>query len=116
MLAIIIPYFKLTFFEATLDSLANQTDQRFKVYIGNDASLENPADLLEKYKGKFDFEYHRFEENLGGISLTQQWERCIKLSNDEEWFMILGDDDYLSKNVVSEFMITIIYFIKIVMF
>ena len=101
MLAIIIPYFKLTFFEATLDSLANQTDQRFKVYIGNDASLENPADLLEKYKGKFDFEYHRFEENLGGISLTQQWERCIKLSNDEEWLMILGDDDYLSFTVVA---------------
>ena len=103
MLAIIIPYYKLTFFEATLGSLANQTDQRFKVYIGNDASPENPADLLEKHKGKFDFEYHRFEENLGGTSLTQQWERCIKLSNDEEWFMILGDDDYLSKNVVSEF-------------
>ena len=33
MLAIVIPYFKLTFFEETLQSLANQTDQRFKVYI-----------------------------------------------------------------------------------
>lgn len=103
MLAIIIPYFKLTFFEATLDSLANQTDQRFKVYIGNDASPENPADLLKKYKGKFDFEYHRFEENLGGTSLTQQWERCIELSNDEEWIMILGDDDILGDNVVESF-------------
>lgn len=39
MLAIIIPYYKFTFFEATLQSLANQTDQRFKVYIGDDASL-----------------------------------------------------------------------------
>ena len=47
MLAIVIPYFKLTFFEETLQSLANQTDQRFKVYIGDDASLENPSDLLE---------------------------------------------------------------------
>jgi hypothetical protein len=34
MLAIIIPYYKLTFFLATLESLANQTDNRFTVYIG----------------------------------------------------------------------------------
>jgi len=103
MLAIVIPYYKLTFFEETLQSLANQTDKRFKVYIGNDASPENPSILLEKYQGKFDFEYHRFETNLGGISLTQQWERCIALSADEEWLMILGDDDYLSDNVVEQF-------------
>jgi len=103
VLAIIIPYYKLTFFEATLQSLANQTDKRFKVYIGDDASLENPSALLEKYYGKFDFIYHRFVENLGSISLTKQWERCIELSGNEKWLMILGDDDVLSDNVVEEF-------------
>ncbi len=102
MLAIVIPYFKRTFFEATLESLVNQTDKRFKVYIGDDASTEAPTDLLEKYKGQFDFVYHRFESNLGGTSLTQQWERCIALSNNEEWIMILGDDDVLGVNVVEE--------------
>ncbi|PRZ20084.1 glycosyltransferase [Flavobacterium granuli] len=103
MLAIIIPYYKFTFFEVTLESLASQINQRFKVYIGDDASPENPSDLLEHYKGKFDFEYHRFEENLGGISLTKQWERCIALSGNEEWIMILGDDDVLGENVVEGF-------------
>ena len=103
MLAIVIPYYKLTFFEETLQSLAHQTDKRFKVYIGDDASPENPANLLNQYQGKFDFVYHRFESNLGGISLTQQWERCIALSGKEEWIMILGDDDFLSENVVEEF-------------
>ncbi|MBF2708230.1 glycosyltransferase family 2 protein [Flavobacterium soyangense] len=101
MLAIVIPYYKLIFFEETLLSLANQTDQRFKVYIGDDASPENPKNLLEQYKGKFDFEYHRFENNFGGTSLVKQWERCIALSIEEEWIMILGDDDYLSDNVVA---------------
>lgn len=100
MLAIIIPYFKLTFFNETLQSLANQTDQRFKVYIGDDASPENPLELLNQFQGKLDFVYHRFVDNLGGKSLTQQWERCIALSGDEEWIMILGDDDYLSVNIV----------------
>lgn len=103
LLAIVIPYYKFAFFEATLQSLVSQTDKRFKVYIGDDASLENPSVLLENYKGKFDFEYHRFEENLGGISLTQQWERCIALSGNEEWIMILGDDDVLGVNVVEGF-------------
>lgn len=105
MLAIVIPYYKLTFFEETLQSLADQTDKRFKVYIGDDASPENPSALLDKYKEKFDFIYHRFEENLGGISLTKQWERCIALSANEEWIMILGDDDYLGDTVVEQFYI-----------
>lgn len=103
MLAIIIPFFKLTFFEATLESLGNQTDKRFKVYIGDDASTEDCSGLLQHFEGSFDFMYHRFEENLGGISLTQQWDRCIALSRDEEWLMILGDDDVLGENVVDEF-------------
>ncbi|MDR6846417.1 glycosyltransferase [Flavobacterium granuli] len=103
MLAIIIPYYKITFFGETLESLANQTEKRFKVYIGDDAGPENPANLLEKYKNKFDFVYHRFDNNLGGVSLTQQWERCITLSGNEEWIMILGDDDVLGENVVEEF-------------
>lgn len=103
MLAIVIPYYKITFFEATIQSLANQTDKRFKVYIGNDASLEDPSALLEKYKNQFDFVYHKFEENLGGISLVKQWERCIAMTENEEWLMILGDDDVLGENVVEAF-------------
>jgi glycosyltransferase involved in cell wall biosynthesis len=103
MLAIVIPYYKLTFFEVTLQSLAVQTDKNFKVYIGNDASSEDPVQILEKYKGQFEFSYHRFNTNLGGISLVKQWERCIDLSLDEEWIIILGDDDVLGNNVVEEF-------------
>jgi len=103
LLAIVIPYYKIPFFDATLQSLANQTDKRFHVYIGDDASPENPNNLIEKYKGQFDYVYHRFEQNLGGTLLTKQWERCIALSNKEEWLMILGDDDVLESNCVQAF-------------
>ena len=103
MLAIVIPYYKLTFFESALQSLADQTDHRFKVYIGDDASLENPITLLEKYKGKFDFNYHRFEDNLGGISLVRQWDRCVAMTGEEQWLMILGDDDTLSSTSIADF-------------
>ncbi|KQW97700.1 glycosyltransferase family 2 protein [Flavobacterium sp. Root420] len=100
MLAIIIPYYKLSFFEETLVSLANQTDKRFKVYIGDDASPENPLETLKEFQGKFEYVYHRFEENLGSRSLVKQWERCIDLSKDEKWLMILGDDDFIGDTVV----------------
>lgn len=103
MLAIIIPYYKISYFEETLISLANQTNKNFKVYIGDDESNEDPADVLNRFKGKIEFIYHRFESNLGSVSLTQQWDRCIALSRDESWIMVLGDDDLLSANVVEEF-------------
>jgi glycosyltransferase involved in cell wall biosynthesis len=98
MLAIIIPYYKLTFFEETLKSLSNQTDKRFKIYIGDDASPENPLVLLENFK----CQYVKFDTNVGGMSLVNQWHRCIDLAS-EDWMMILGDDDILSPNLVEDF-------------
>ena len=103
MLAIIIPFYKIDYFAETLESLAQQTDQRFQVYIGDDASPVPPTELIEKYQGKFNFTYKRFDDNLGSISLTKQWERCIAMMQEEEWFMILGDDDILGENVVETF-------------
>ena len=100
MIAIVIPYYKLSFFEETLQSLVSQTDKHFNVYIGDDASPENPNALIDKYKEKLNLKYIRFDNNLGGKSLTQQWKRCIDLIEDEDWILILGDDDYLGENVV----------------
>lgn len=101
MLAIVIPYYKRAYFEETLQSLANQTDKRFKVYIGDDASLEDPSILLEKYRKKFELVYKKFEHNLGGKSLVNHWERCIALTKNENWIMILGDDDVLGETLVA---------------
>jgi len=103
VLAIVITYYKLTFFEATLQSLVNQTNKKFKVYIGNDASPENPSVLLKKYKPQLDFNYQQFDNNLGSISLVKQWERCMNFIGDEQWVIILGDDDTLSENCVELF-------------
>lgn len=104
MLAIIIPYYKLLFFEDVLQSLQNQSDKRFKVYVGNDASPECPVHLIEKYQNKIDLVYHQFDHNLGSTSLVQHWDRCISLTKkNEKWLMILGDDDVLDENVVASF-------------
>lgn len=103
MLAIVIPFFKIDFFLKTLQSLDNQTNKNFNVYICNDNSPDNLEFLLKKFQNKFNSNYHKFENNLGSISLTQHWHRCIDLVHNEQWVMILGDDDILSENVVQEF-------------
>lgn len=103
MLAIVIPYYNYEFFKETLDSLANQTNKNFKVYIGDDASTNNPLELINNYKEKINLEYKRFSTNLGGTSLVKQWDRCIEMINNEPWIQILGDDDVLDYNSVATF-------------
>ncbi|ROI03799.1 glycosyltransferase [Kaistella haifensis] len=101
-LAIVIPYYKLDFFEETLKSVAAQTDKRFTLYIGNDASPDDPFPLIEKYFPEGNYHYFDYKENLGGKNLAMQWERILE-NVKEEWFQILGDDDMISENFVEEF-------------
>ena len=103
MLAIVIPYYNYDYFEYTLASLSNQTDKRFKVYVGNDCSPNNPEALLNKYKTALNIEYTIFDVNFGKDSLVKQWERCIALTKDENWLILLGDDDVLDVNFVAAF-------------
>lgn len=103
MLAIIVPYYKNDFFEKTLHSLAKQTNKNFTLYVGNDDSPNKPESLIDKYKSDFNLEYRKFPNNLGRENLVEQWRRCINLIHHEDWFIILGDDDYLSENYVEEF-------------
>ncbi|MDR5589695.1 glycosyltransferase family 2 protein [Christiangramia sp. SM2212] len=102
-LAIVIPYYKMLFFERTIASLAEQTNKNFKVYIGNDGSPEDPSECIENFCDTLDITYKYFPDNLGGYSLTRQWDRCIELMGSENWILILGDDDYLSPNFVQNF-------------
>lgn len=102
-LAIVIPFYKNDFFLETLKSLKRQTDKRFRVYIGDDASPNDISKNIEDYNTDLDITYHRFSENLGGYSLTKHWDRCIDLIKNESWVCILGDDDCISDNFVECF-------------
>lgn len=102
-LAIVIPYFKIDFFENALKSLALQSNKHFNVYIGDDASSMPALALVQKYQNEFNCVFKRFDKNLGGTSLVKQWDRCISLTANEPWIMVLCDDDVLSENVVASF-------------
>ena len=101
-LAIVIPYYKIDFFEETLKSISKQTDKNFTLYIGNDASPNDPLPLIKEYFEEGKYNYYNYLENLGGKNLAMQWERILE-NVSEDWFQILGDDDIIAENFVEEF-------------
>lgn len=101
-LAIVIPYYKIDFFEETIQSLSVQTDKRFTIYIGNDASPDDPLPTINKHLTEDDYHYFDYKDNVGGKNLALQWERILE-NVTEDWFMILGDDDRIAPNFVEEF-------------
>lgn len=102
-LAIVIPAYKADFLKETLDSIKRQTDQRFRLYICDDASPYNLKEVIEQSNLTTDLLYHRFDENLGQYSIVKQWERCINRVEEEEWIWLFSDDDLMDPNCVRSF-------------
>jgi glycosyltransferase involved in cell wall biosynthesis len=101
-LAIVIPVYKIDYFEYTLASIASQTVGGFNVYIGNDCSTFQFEDLIRNYP-QLNISYKRFEDNLGKNNLVKQWERCIAMSNNEPWVWLFSDDDVMAPTCVENF-------------
>lgn len=106
-LAVVIPAYKAAFLESTLQSLADQTDKRFTVYIGDDNSPNNLQPIVEKFKAVLDIQYHRFQNNIGAKHLVHQWNRCVALTRNEKWIWLFSDDDTADTNCVETFYKTV---------
>lgn len=102
-LAIVIPAYKDTFLVQTLESIANQTNKNFTLYVGDDCSPYDIKTIIDKYTDKIDLHYTRFETNLGGRDLVAQWERCIDLTQGEPWLWMFSDDDVMEPDCVETF-------------
>lgn len=102
-LAIVIPAYKIDFFEETLKSLSNQTCKDFTVYVGDDCSPSDFGSLIEEYKDRLDIRYTKFKTNLGSKDLVAQWTRCIELTEGEPWLWLFSDDDVMGERCVESF-------------
>jgi glycosyltransferase involved in cell wall biosynthesis len=101
-LAIVIPAYSPEFFRAALESLAAQTDRRFRLYVGDDAGPPSIASTVQDFSGALDVVYQRYDENLGGRSLVAHWNRCVALAN-EPWIWLFSDDDVMAPTCVASF-------------
>jgi len=101
-LAIVIPAYKIKYFDSALASIASQTNRNFKVYVGDDCSSEDVKSNADKYAHKLNIQYTRFEKNLGKSDLVAQWNRSVRLAS-EEWIWLFSDDDLMSPGCVQAF-------------
>lgn len=106
-LAIVIPAYKIDYFDETLSSIAEQTCKDFTLYIGDDHSPDDLKTIVNRFKGKIDIVYKRFDENFGGHDLVAQWTRCIEMSRGEDWIWLFSDDDIMDPNCVERFYSTL---------
>lgn len=103
LLAIVVPAYKSVYLREALESILRQTDARYRIYVGDDASPEPVGDIVQSFGlGADKLLYQRFAENLGGTSLVLQWERCIRLSS-EPWVWLFSDDDVMDPGCVAAF-------------
>ncbi|WP_162053127.1 glycosyltransferase family A protein [Pontibacter pamirensis] len=102
-LGIVIPAYKGNYLYQTLNSLANQTDRRFNVYVANDAGDDTIEHTIDLFRDRLAITYKFFSKNIGSKSLVKAWHRAIELSQDEPWIWVLPDDDYISDNCVEAF-------------
>jgi glycosyltransferase involved in cell wall biosynthesis len=101
-LAIIIPAFKPDFLAQALQCLVRQTDQRFQLYVFDDASPADLQGIVRSVLPTRPVTFHRFEKNLGGESIARHWDRCVAQTS-EPWLWIFSDDDLLDDHCVAAF-------------
>lgn len=102
-LAIVIPAYKPDFLREAIESVLNQTNQNFTLYIFDDASPYKLNLTLSEYSSVSNIVYHQFEQNLGQTSLTKQWDRCINNTGSEPWVWLFSDDDLMDVHCVQSF-------------
>ncbi|MEJ0081047.1 MAG: glycosyltransferase [Puia sp.] len=102
-LAIVIPAYKKKYFCVALNSIAAQTNKNFNLYIGDDHSPEDLESISQGFVNQLNLTFVRFQENVGGKDLVEQWSRCINLTKNEKWLWLFSDDDIADENCVMRF-------------
>lgn len=99
-LAVVIPVYKPDFLAKVLACVTRQTDQRFNLYICDDASPADIQGIARSALGNRPYYFKRFANNLGGSSLAKQWDRCVAESC-KPWVWLFSDDDLMGDACVA---------------
>lgn len=101
-LAIVIPAYKARFLEDAIRSVLTQTNQNFRLYVCDDNSPHDLASIVHPLLLGTRHIFHRFDDNLGKLSLADHWTRCVHISS-EPWIWLFSDDDLMTTDCVENF-------------
>lgn len=96
-----IPAFKGKYLQYCIKSVLEQTYEDYELIIVNDCSPDNIEDIVAVFSGKR-IRYYRNDLNEGPEHVVNNWNRCLSLAKGE-YFVLLGDDDFMDTNYLAEF-------------
>jgi glycosyltransferase involved in cell wall biosynthesis len=97
-----IPAYKTIFFKECIDSVLNQDFSDFELIIVDDNSPNDIKSFVNDYNSD-KIRYFRNEKNFGALHVVDNWNKCLSYANGE-YFVLLGDDDKMRPNYLSEFL------------
>ena len=100
-----IPAFKSKFLGECIESILKQEYNNFELIIINDASPYDIDGIVQLYNDER-IVYTRNEINCGAIHVVDNWNKCLDMATGD-YFILMGDDDKLAPNYLSEFSKTI---------
>lgn len=99
--SILIPAYKLAFFNECLDSILVQTYKNFEIVIVNDSSPEDLGSVVQKYSDSR-IKYFENEKNCGAVNVVDNWNICLSHATGD-YVICIGDDDKLLPNCLEEY-------------
>lgn len=91
MVSFILPAYKANFLSQAIESILNQSETNFELVIIDDASPENIKQIVDSFSDER-ITYYRNNVNIGGKSLVDQWNHCIKYAKGD-YIVLAADDD-----------------------
>jgi glycosyltransferase involved in cell wall biosynthesis len=103
MFSVLLPtHNKAEFLPYAIESILNQQEQDWELIISNNASTDGTDEILAEVKDPR-IKISRSDEKL---KLTDNWNRAYNMATGN-YVLMMGDDDYLLPNNLSEFRKTI---------
>jgi glycosyltransferase involved in cell wall biosynthesis len=96
----LIPVIRTTYLHQTIHSLLTQTYKDFKVIVLDDSFENNVQQIINSFDdGRI--KYYRTKGGVGVKDPTLSWNYGLQLIHSS-YFILVGDDDYLSENYLYE--------------
>jgi glycosyltransferase involved in cell wall biosynthesis len=96
-----IPAYKSIFLRECIESIFAQTCQDFELIVVDDDSPNDIKSVVDSF-GSDRIQYYRNDKNFGAIDVVDNWNKCLSYAKGE-FFVLMGDDDKMLPNYLSEF-------------
>ncbi|MBO6573733.1 MAG: glycosyltransferase [Balneola sp.] len=96
-----IPAYKGQFFKKCIESVLNQSYSNLELIIVNDCSPQDLSSIVNQFEDER-IKYFDNKKNIGSEKVVKNWNKCLEHATGD-YFVLMGDDDMLAVDYLSEF-------------